>query len=172
MRASGRQTLPSRFTLIAAANPCPCGRGEEDHGCECSPPSIRRYRAALSGALADRIDINLGVKQPAAEAMSGPPGEASASVRERVIAAREVMTDRYGDSRTNSSATPMEVSAFVMEAAAGRLLMEAYTAHCLSGRAHDRILRLARTIGDLDGSDRIDEGHVATALQLRRREIH
>ena len=170
VRASGRQVLPCRFTLVAAANPCPCGRGVEDNDCSCSITSISRYSAALSGALADRIDINLGVEQPTAEAMAGPPGEASASVRERVIAARERMAGRYGEPRTNSQATPAEVSAFQMEAAAARFLAAAHTVHRLSGRANDRVLRLARTIADLDEAPGIEETHVIEALQLRRRE--
>ena len=124
----------------------------------------------MSGALADRIDINLGVEQPTAEAMAGPPGEASASVRERVIAARERMAGRYGEPRTNSQATPAEVSAFQMEAAAARFLAAAHTVHRLSGRANDRVLRLARTIADLDEAPGIEETHVIEALQLRRRE--
>ncbi|HMW45797.1 MAG TPA: YifB family Mg chelatase-like AAA ATPase, partial [Solirubrobacterales bacterium] len=90
-RARGRQTLPCRFTLVAAANPCPCGRGEEDPRCRCSEMSARRYRAALSGALVDRIDLVVAVTQPSAEALAGPPGEESPEVRKRVILARELM---------------------------------------------------------------------------------
>jgi len=170
VRASGRQTLPCRFTLVAAANPCPCGRGEDDSNCQCNDASIRRYRAALSGALADRIDINLGVRQPGAEAMAGPPGESSASVRKRVITARQVMSDRFGGSRTNSTATTFDLASFEVEPAAGKLLAEAHHSQGMSGRAHDRVLRLARTVADLADSNPIEEAHIAAALQFRRRE--
>jgi magnesium chelatase family protein len=170
VRATGRQVLPCRFTLVAAANPCPCGRGEEDPACDCNPTAVRRYRGVLSGALADRIDINLAVRQPGAEAMAGPPGESSVEVRRRVIAARAAMEERYGDGRTNSTATANEVAAFEIEPAAARLLSEAHDTQRLSGRAHDRTLRVARTIADLEGEPVIGEAHLAGALQLRRRE--
>jgi magnesium chelatase family protein len=170
VRANGRQTLPCSFTLVAAANPCPCGRGEEDPACKCGDAAIRRYRSVLSGALADRIDINLGVRQPAAEAMAGAPGESSAAVRRRVITARAVMADRFGGNRTNSTATSSEIIGFEIESAARRLLSDAHRAQRFSGRSHDRILRLARTIADLAGSEPIEETHMAAALQFRRRE--
>ncbi|MGK2955354.1 MAG: ATP-binding protein, partial [Solirubrobacterales bacterium] len=170
VRANGRQTLPCSFTLVAAANPCPCGRGEEDSACKCGDAAIRRYRAVLSGALADRIDINLGVRQPAAEAMAGPPGESSAAVRRRVISARTIMSDRFGGNRTNSTATSSEITCFEIEPGARKLLSDAHRTQRFSGRAHDRILRLARTIADLAESEPIEEAHIATALQFRRRE--
>jgi len=170
VRASGRQTLPCRFTLVAAANPCPCGRGEDDPGCDCNPTAVRRYRAVLSGALADRIDINLAVRQPGPKAMSGPPGEPSADIRRRVIAARAVMEERFGAARTNSSATTAEVAAFEIESAADELLIQAHSARRMSGRSHDRTLRVARTIADLDGAEAIGEDQMAAALQMRRRE--
>lgn len=168
-RANGRQTLPSRFTLVAAANPCPCGRGEDDPRCRCSEASARRYRAALSGALVDRIDLVLAVAQPSPEALSGPPGEASGLVRERVMMARERMSDRLGAGRTNSEADPEEVAQFEVTAGAAGLLAEAHRSWQLSGRAHGRILRVARTVADLDGSNAIGEQHMASAIQFRRR---
>ena len=168
-RARGRQPLPCRFTLVAAANPCPCGRGEEDPRCRCSEMSARRYRAALSGALVDRIDLVVAVTQPSAEALAGPPGEESPEVRKRVILARELMAERLGDGRTNSEAEPDEVANFKVTAAAAGLLAEAHRSWQLSGRAHGRILRVARTVADLAGSTAIGEQHMATAIQFRRR---
>lgn len=168
-RASGRQTLPSRFTLVAAANPCPCGRGEDDPRCRCSEASARRYRAALSGALVDRIDLVVAVTQPSSEALAGPAGEESAEVRKRVILARERMAERLGEGRTNSEADPEEVAAFKLNAGAAGLLAEAHRSWQLSGRAHGRILRVARTVADLAGSTSIGEEHMATAIQFRRR---
>ena len=79
-------SLPCRFMLVAAANPCPCGRGEADPECSCAPLAVRRYQARLSGALADRIDILAAIRQPSAAEIGGPPGEPSAAVRERVAA--------------------------------------------------------------------------------------
>jgi magnesium chelatase family protein len=169
-RARGRQTLPSRFTLVAAANPCPCGRGEDDPRCRCSEASARRYRAALSGALVDRIDLVVAVSQPSAAALDGPEGEGSASVRDRVLAARELMAARLGPGRTNAEAEPVEVSDFRVNAAAAGLLADAHRSCQLSGRAHGRILRVARTVADLAGSLAIGEEHMAAAIQFRRRE--
>ncbi|MGH2990219.1 MAG: YifB family Mg chelatase-like AAA ATPase, partial [Solirubrobacterales bacterium] len=88
--------LPCRFMLVAASNPCPCGRGESSNGCRCAEASVRRYEAKLSGALTDRIDISVGVEQPAGEALRAGPGESSAAVRERVAAARERQAARLG----------------------------------------------------------------------------
>lgn len=168
-RARGRQTLPSRFTLVAAANPCPCGRGEDDPRCRCSEVSARRYRAALSGALVDRIDLLVAVTQPSAESLAGPAGEKSSEVRKRVILARDLMAERLGEGRTNAEAEPEEVEDFKVTAAASGLLAEAHRSWQLSGRAHGRILRVARTVADLGGSAAIGEEHMATAIQFRRR---
>jgi magnesium chelatase family protein len=168
-RANGRRVLPAGFTLVAAANPCPCGRGEEDAECQCSAAATARYRGALSGALADRIDMIVGVAQPSPEAMAGEDGEASAAVRERVLRARERMAGRLGCGRPNASATRAEVAQFDIEPAARKLLLEAGRNQRLSGRSHDRVLRLARTVADLDSSEQVGEEHLAGALQLRRR---
>lgn len=102
--------------------------------------------------------------------MAGPPGESSASVRKRVITARQVMSDRFGGSRTNSTATTFDLASFEVEPAAGKLLAEAHHSQGMSGRAHDRVLRLARTVADLADSNPIEEAHIAAALQFRRRE--
>lgn len=168
-RAQGTRTLPSRFTLVAAANPCPCGRGEEDPRCRCNEASARRYRAALSGALIDRIDLVVAVSQPSAEALAGPGGEGSAEVRERVVMARQLMAERLGEGRTNSEALPEEVARFKVTAAAAGMLAQAHQSLQLTGRAHGRILRVARTVADLEGSGAIGESHMATAIQFRRR---
>lgn len=168
-RANGQRTLPAGFTLVAAANPCPCGRGDEDPQCECSAAAVARYRGTLSGALADRIDIIVGVAQPDPEAMAGEDGECSAAVRERVLIARERMSERLGSGRPNAAATRAEVARFEVEPEARHLLIEAARSQKLSGRSHDRTLRLARTLADLDGSGPVREEHLAGALQLRRR---
>jgi magnesium chelatase family protein len=123
----------------------------------------------LSGALADRIDIIVGVAQPDPEAMVGEDGECSADVRERVLAARDLMAARLGPGRPNAAATRAEVAAFELEAGARALLVDAGRSQRLSGRSHDRVIRLARTLADLGGSATICEEHLAGALQLRRR---
>lgn len=168
-RAQGRLELPSRFVLVAAANPCPCGRGERDGECSCTPFGVRRYVGKLSGALADRIDIVLGVDQPDADAMAGPAGETSAAVRERVVAARERQARRLGG-RTNAEMTPAETHEHCeLTAPAAALLAAGHARYGLSGRGHDRVARVARTIADLEGAERIEERHVGEALSLRRR---
>jgi magnesium chelatase family protein len=169
-RAGGGRTLPCRFMLVAASNPCPCGRGEEDPDCGCPPTAVQRYRGRLSGALADRIDILAAVRQPSAEEIGGPPGEPSVAVRERVAAARERQQRRLGPGRTNAEMTPSEARESLLSAEAGALLAELYARNRLSGRAHDRALRLARTIADLAQKETIGAEEMAQALQLRRRD--
>jgi magnesium chelatase family protein len=169
-RASSRRTLPCRFMLVAAANPCPCGRGEADPDCSCAPHAVQRYQGRLSGALADRIDILAAVRQPSAAEIGGAAGEPSADVRERVASARERQERRLGPGRCNAEMTPGEARECALSSAAGALLAELYARQRLSGRAHDRALRLAQTIADLAGTDAIGEEQMAQALQLRRRD--
>ena len=169
-RAGGRRSLPCRFMLIAAANPCPCGRGEADPDCSCPPLAVQRYQGRLSGALADRIDILAAVRQPSAAEIGGGPGEPSAAVRERVVEARERQERRLGAGRCNAEMTPGEARQCALSAEAAALLAELYSRQRLSGRAHDRALRLAQTIADLAATDTIDADQMAQALQLRRRD--
>jgi magnesium chelatase family protein len=156
--------------LVAAANPCPCGRGEADAECTCAPEAVRRYQARLSGALADRIDILVGVRQPSAVEIAGELGESSAPVRERVTVARARQEARLGPGRCNAEMTPAEAREGALSDGAATLLAEAYARRRLSGRAYDRILRLAQTVADLAGSETIEQDQMAQALQLRRRE--
>jgi len=170
VRAGGHGNLPCRFMLVAAANPCPCGRGEADPDCSCAPVAVQRYQGKLSGALADRIDILAAIRQPSAAEIGGAPGEGSAAVRERVVAARERQEARLGAGRCNAEMTPGEARACALEPAAASLLAELYARQRLSGRAHDRALRLAQTIADLAGAATIGQEQMAQALQLRRRD--
>ncbi|HET7588936.1 MAG TPA: YifB family Mg chelatase-like AAA ATPase [Solirubrobacterales bacterium] len=169
-RAGGQRRLPCRFMLVAAANPCPCGRGETDPDCACPPFAVQRYQGKLSGALADRIDILAAVRQPSAEEIGGPPGESSASVRDRVWRARERQERRLGAGRCNAEMTPVEARECALGADAAALLADLYARQRLSGRAHDRALRLAQTIADLAGADEIGGEQMAQALQMRRRD--
>jgi magnesium chelatase family protein len=169
-RSGAWQRLPCRFMLVAAANPCPCGRGESDPECSCTPLAIQRYQGRLSGALADRIDILAAIRQPSAGEIGGGPGEESTAVRARVEAARARQGARLGQGRSNAEMTPAEARECDLSAEAATLLGDSYSRGKLSGRAHDRVLRLARTIADLAGSDQIEREQMAQALQLRRRD--
>ena len=169
-RVGGRRRLPCRFMLVAASNPCPCGRGEDDPNCTCLAAQVQRYQGKLSGALADRIDLLTAVAQPAAEEFSGGPGEPSAAVRERVCAARERQEARLGTGRCNAEMTPGEARECALDPGAAALLADLFARRRLSGRAHDRTLRLARTVADLAGAERIGEDEMVQALQLRRRD--
>ena len=160
--------LPSRFILVAASNPCPCGHGEDSEKCTCSPARAQRYRNRISGALADRIDISLSIEQPAAEALSGEPGESSASVRERVAAARKAALERQGC--PNAELGPKQLREHAQLAADAQSALEAgHRRMGLSGRAHDRIRRVGRTLADLAGRSDVSAGDIHAALALRRR---
>jgi magnesium chelatase family protein len=169
-RARRSISLPCRFALVAASNPCPCGRGADSGECECHPGAVSRYRAKLSGALADRVDVTAAVGRPGSEAMDRVPGEASATVRDRVLAARERQRARLDGPRCNAELTPGELrrSAGLTEEARA-MLSEGHERLGLSGRGWDRVARVARTIADLDGSESVGGDHVAEALGLRRR---
>jgi magnesium chelatase family protein len=169
-RTGGNRRLPCRFMLVAASNPCPCGRGELDAECSCAPHAVRRYQGRLSGALADRIDLLVAIAQPSAAQIEGPPGEPSAAVRERVAAARGRQEQRLGPGRCNAEMSLGETRECALDAEAAALLAESYMRRRLSGRAHDRVMRLARTIADLGGAEAIGREQMAQALQLRRRD--
>ena len=169
-RAGATRRLPCRFMLVAASNPCPCGRGEADPECSCLPLAVRRYQSKLSGALADRLDILVAIRQPSAAEIGGPPGEPSADVRVRVAAARERQEARLGPGRCNAEMSPAEAREQALSEDAAALLADTYRRRRLSGRAHDRVLRLARTVADLAAADAVGRDHIAQALQLRRRD--
>jgi magnesium chelatase family protein len=169
-RAGGTVSLPCRFMLVAASNPCPCGHGPDSGECDCHPGAVSRYMAKLSGALADRIDITLSVDSPAAQELTDEDAEPSEAIRERVVRAREAQEARLGPGRTNADMLPSEVRRDCrLDRAARGVLEDGHRKMGLSGRGWDRCLRLARTIADLDGEERIGSKHVAEALDRRRR---
>jgi magnesium chelatase family protein len=172
VRAGYAIELPCRFMLVAAANPCPCGVGVDSDRCKCSPLQARRYRARLSGALADRVDISVRIEQPEeSELGRSEPGESSAAVLERVGAARERQADRLGDGRTNAEMTPSETRAHArLESEAALALNQRQATAQLSGRGHERVLRLARTIADLEGRQEIVADDVEEACTHRQRQ--
>jgi magnesium chelatase family protein len=169
-RTSGTVSLPCRFMLMAASNPCPCGNGPDSGECECHPTAVTRYMAKLSGALADRIDISLTVDPPPPEDLSDDSVEGSSAVRERVIRARHIQEERLGPGRTNSDMTPGELRRHCeLDDASRRALEVGHRQLGLSARGWDRCWRLARTIADLAGEQRIAVGHIQEALSRRRR---
>jgi magnesium chelatase family protein len=169
-RTSGTVSLPCRFMLVAASNPCPCGNGPESGECECHPGAVTRYIAKLSGALADRIDITHRVDPPSAEELIEDGVEDSAAVRERVALAREAQQERLGQGRTNAEMTPTELRRHCeLDPECQALLQRAHRQLGLSARGWDRCARLARTIADLAGGARISPVHVTEAIARRRR---
>lgn len=169
-RVRGAVDFPCRFQLVAAMNPCPCGHGASSARCTCSPPQIAAYRARLSGALADRIDLSIVVSQPDAVALGGSDGEDSAVILERTVNARARQRERNADSRWNADLAPgeaREVARLARRAESD--LRHAHGALGLSARAYERVVRVSRTIADLAGSERVEADHIAEALSFRAR---
>ncbi len=171
-RSAGKVTLPCAFMLVAAMNPCPCGYlGDPKHECRCSPTQIQRYRSRISGPLLDRIDIH--IEAPAlslSELRSEKSGEPSTAIRERVEAARGRQRTRFASSRTTANARMTQAQIrkhCAIDPSLGDLLQHAMEQLSLSARAYDRILKVARTIADLAGSERIESPHLLEAIQYR-----
>jgi magnesium chelatase family protein len=168
-RAARQAEFPARFQLIAAMNPCPCGYlGHFGGKCRCTPDQVARYRGRISGPLIDRIDIHLEVPAvPQEDLLRQTAGEESGAVRARVAAAHRVQTDRQG--KTNSTLSASEIGKWCAQnSAAEGLLRQAIARLNLSARAYHRVLKLARTIADLAGSEIIAVAHVAEAIQYRK----
>ncbi len=169
-RAARQAEFPAAFQLVAAMNPCPCGYfGDASGRCACTPETIRRYRARVSGPLLDRIDLQVEVPRVALAELGsdGAAGESSASVRTRVCAAREAQMQRAG--KANARLSHREVQRDCALAPTDRALLErALDKLGLSARAYQRILRVARTIADLAGAARIETAHLGEAIQYRR----
>jgi magnesium chelatase family protein len=157
---------------VAAMNPCPCGfEGDPVRACRCTPLQIAKYAGRLSGPLRDRLDLTVDVPSLPPDALGGrPSGEASAAVRARVIGARDRQRLRYaGDGiLTNRELTPRLLPMYcALDRGGMRLLEDAVKRLALSARSYDRVRKVARTIADLAGSDRVEAEHLAEALQFR-----
>jgi magnesium chelatase family protein len=164
--------FPTSFTLIAATNPCPCGFAGVDDRCGCGEADLRRHRRKLSGPLLDRMDLLVSVQRPTESELREPPAIGSEQARERVARARELQRARLAGTgaRCNGEMDVREVRRYVrLEPAAEQALGDAYMAGVLSVRGRHRVLRVARTIADLEPSEYVARQHVLTALALRQR---
>ena len=170
-RANATITYPSKFMLIGAMNPCLCGFwGDPFHECSCSPRQIHKYLSKISGPLMDRIDLQLEVAPVKFSDLEGPATTDSMTIKKRVEAARLMQLERYREHKIhcNSQLTPNLINKHCKLDKSGRLLMkEAFHNMKLTARAHNKTLKVARTIADLDGKNTINEEHLAEALQYR-----
>lgn len=168
-RASRRVEYPADFQLVAAMNPCPCGwRGHPTHPCRCTPDQVARYAGKLSGPLLDRIDLHVSVPPADPSMLDGPRGESSAAVRERVMRCRARQEARQGCPNAHLRGAEMERHCDMSDGAR-EVLRQAARRLDISGRALHRATRVARTLADLDTSERIESRHVAEAIQYRWR---
>jgi magnesium chelatase family protein len=173
-RAAMSLTFPARFMLAAAMNPCPCGFfNDRARECRCTPPMIQRYISKISGPLLDRIDIHIDV--PAVnykELRSNVQAEPSQAIRDRVLLARERQLTRFRAAGekffANAQMGSRHIRTFCeLSADCERLLERAMTQQGLSARAHDRILKVSRTIADIEGAEQLEAKHIAEAIQYR-----
>jgi magnesium chelatase family protein len=172
VRARARLQFPARFSLLAAMNPCPCGHlGDPRYACRCPPPLVERYRGRVSGPLLDRIDLHVEVPAVSLKELRSSAGESTAAVAGRIAAARALQLERFGPSTptpNNAAMGPEQLRRFCAVDPAGRALLDrAFERLGLSARALDRVLKVARTIADLAGSEAIRAAHLAEAIQYR-----
>ena len=175
-RVSGATTYPAELMLVCAMNPCKCGwYGDPSGRCTCSSKAVQAYRSRISGPLLDRIDIIIEVPAvPYDELRHRAEAEPSSAVKERVNAARQIQTRRYGEDSgiCNARMGPNELRIFCqIDEPTSQLLRGAFEVMGMTARSHDRILKVARTIADLDGSENIQMHHVAEAIQYRNVDI-
>jgi magnesium chelatase family protein len=173
-RAAMSLSFPARFMLVAAMNPCPCGYfNDRSRECHCTPMMIQRYVSKISGPLLNRIDIHIDVPSVNyRELRGGIVPEGSSDIRKRVIRAREVQLDRFGTGGERIYANAQMGSREIrkhceLSTDSEHLLERAMVKQDLSARAHDRILKVARTVADITGAEVIEPGHIAEAIQYR-----
>jgi magnesium chelatase family protein len=170
VRGQRALVFPTRFMLVAATNPCPCGYAGVGDRCQCVEADLRRHRRRLSGPLLDRMDLLVNVQRPSEAELRSEPVVDSATARARVAEARERQRRRLGGVRCNGEMEASDVRRHVrLEPAAAEVLGRAYAVGALSARGRHRIMRVARTIADLEHRDRVTHDDVLAALSLRQR---
>ena len=172
-RAKGTIRFPAQFMLVGAMNPCPCGfYGSDSRRCRCSPGQIERYMSKISGPLIDRIDIHVDVPAVTFSKLRSRANQLdSATIRQEVIKVRAIQEKRFDNGKvmTNARMTHKQVRKFCeLDSASEMMLKQAMTEFGLSARAHDKICKVARTIADLSGSERIQPEHIAEAISYRK----
>lgn len=175
-RTAGSLRLPSRFMLVCAMNPCRCGwRGHPSGRCACTEQQVEKYVRRISGPMLDRMDLHVEVPSVEFEAMRRrETPESSATIKQRVDAARAIQAKRFAGTEVSCNAhmTPSMVGQFCqLDERGEKILRAAFTRMGLTARSHDRILRVARTIADLDGVEHISAAHLAEAIQYRNTDI-
>ena len=175
-RAGGTLRLPARFQLVCAMNPCKCGwRGHPSGKCTCSDKEVEKYVQKISGPLLDRIDLHVNVPSVEYEAMRRKTKpESSAQVKARVDAARAIQAQRFQGTNIpcNAQMPPAMIGTFCqLDARCEALMRSAFERMGLTSRSHDRVLRVARTIADLDGAEQIGVEHLSEAIQYRNTDI-
>jgi magnesium chelatase family protein len=171
VRGQRARRFPTRFMLVAATNPCPCGYAPDARRCECSEADLLRHRRRLSGPLLDRLDLRCSLVRPGSAGLSAVYAEGSEAVRERVVAARRRQVERLEPEglTCNGQLDARLLRSYAhLSRAAERAVAEAYDRHYLSARGVHRVIRVARTIADLAGSRQVEPGHVMGALALRQ----
>lgn len=172
-RANGTAVFPASFTLIGSANPCPCGFfGDSSKECTCTPMQINRYLSRISGPLMDRFDIQIEVPPISFDELTGQRrGETSKEIRKRVNKARQIQLERYKNEGIfyNAQLNSRLIGKYcALNSAQRKMLRQAFVSLNLSARAYDRILKVARTIADLEGCQNIEDHHLAEAIQYRK----
>lgn len=171
-RVNASLTYPCNFMFVASMNPCPCGFfGSKEKECTCSPKAIEKYMGKISGPLLDRIDIQIEVSPVKYQKLEEEKiVESSEEIKKRVNKARKIQQERYKENKiySNAELTPKLVSKYCkLDKESKKILQSAFERLGLSARAHGRILKVARTIADLDGQENISANHIAEAIQYR-----
>lgn len=170
IRLRGRMEFSARISVIGAMNPCPCGYlGDQFRECTCTPLQVSYYRRKISGPLLDRFDLQIEVPRLSYDELrQQEKPESSEAVRERVAKTREIQWQRFGSTKTNAEMTARETKEVcILDSTGEALLKKVFDQRLFSARAYDRILRVARTIADMDGSEEIRVGHLAESLQYK-----